>query len=70
MVVIICVYASVPLTTWRPVNISRDLRKMGNIFHLLYHAIKTAECGVIVKHHPLVLLNNDLSCVTCGKYVK
>jgi hypothetical protein len=39
-------------------------------FHLLYHNIKIAECGVIVKHHLLVLLNNGLSCVTCGKYVK
>jgi hypothetical protein len=63
-----CIRASV--ITWRPVNISRVLWKMGNIFHLLYFHIKIVECGVMVKHHPVVLLNNGLSCVTCGKYVK
>jgi len=63
-----CIRASV--TTWRPVNISRDLRKIGNIFYLLYHLIKIVECGFIVKHHHVVLLNNGLSCVTCGKYMK
>lgn len=63
-----CIRASV--TTWRPVNISRDLRKMGNIFHLLYFHIKIVECGVIVKHHSVALLNNGLSCVIFGKYVK
>ena len=47
-----------PVTTWRPVNISRDLRKISNIFHLLYYHIKILECGFIVKHHPVVLLNN------------
>jgi hypothetical protein len=63
-------YIRASVTTWRPLNVSRDLRKIGNIFPLLYHHIKIVECGVIVKHHPVVLLNNGLSCVTCGKYVK
>jgi len=64
MAVIKCIRASV--TTWRPVNISRDLRKMENIFHLLYLHIKIGECGFIVKHHPVVLLNNGCRVLLVG----